>query len=221
MWSYSVLPIPLPSKHCHLWRREARTRCSKQGEWFHSARNSHPSSSMKSDSEEHNLTTLIGDQKTLIKKPSWHCGVNVSSPLEESCAVTPIDYLNTVQNLWRGLVTSLDADEGSPKRQILMLEPCCPWCYIKWRSNKEGWGSMQGSPHRTHVQGPTADHYRPGALSLSGMLTWIKAVLNQCVRTMLVEHLVNPTVWYRIWEYPWSGEAETTAHIAPGIHTGH
>lgn len=48
---------------------------------------------MKSDSEEHNLTTLIGDQKTLIKKPSWHCGVNVSSPLEELRAVTPIDYL--------------------------------------------------------------------------------------------------------------------------------
>lgn len=92
----------------------------------------------------------------------------------------------------------MDADEGSPKSKYWMLASMLSLVLYKVEVQQRGVGIHAGIAPQDPCPRADSRPLQPRALSLSGMLTWIKAVLNQCVRTMLVEHLVNPTVWYRI-----------------------
>lgn len=77
MWSHFMLSIPLPSTHCHQWRREARTQCSKQ-EWI-------PSCMEYPSLTEHGIILTdegITSPHQVIRKSLWHCGVNILLPSE-------------------------------------------------------------------------------------------------------------------------------------------
>lgn len=158
MWSYSVLPKALPSKHCHQWRgkdsvfkaRRMIPFCKEsfiQHEvWLRRAQPYHIDWRPKDINQE---ALMVSWSKCLITFRRIMCSHSHRLPW--------IWFKICEEGWWPPWMLM----RGVPGVNIGCWHPCCPWCYIKWRSSTEGWGSMQGSPHRTHVQGPTADHHSP------------------------------------------------------------